>query len=368
MASMGASNGAGVLTTAMSSRRTFVPCSVVFNMNNTKQGTSRPWLWLMVKIVVSCILLIWLSKKISFPDAARHLLQADIRKLILAFILLGMSLALTALRWHFSSTRLIQVTTALRYTWISQFYGLFLPGATSADIAKGVAMTANRDSQCVSTLASSIVLERFAGLGCIVILGLLAHSLQPIVFHVSRTLTASAALLGLVLLILFPTLLRRILCPFQKNTRLSRFHDFAQRLDGNVWSKTILLSFAIVATNVTFYWTVYHAVGGEALWFQMATYTCLDNLLMLLPISVGGVGIRESLSVALFAEGGEGVREVAFAWIVLFLGSIHGLIGFFLHSQHRREKRNPDVETPPFTNPHGSSSDSTRDTGLGTKS
>ena len=336
-------------------------------MDSGKQNTTHRWFWLAVKITVSCILLIWLSKRISFAAASRHLLHADFQKIFLAFILLGLSLALTALRWHFSSTRLIEVTTAFRYTWISQFYGLFLPGATSADLAKGVAMTANRDSSCVTTLAASIVMERFTGLSCIVILGLLAHSWHPIVFPVSRTLTGSAAVIGLVLLAFFPTLLRVSLRLSQQMARLTRLHDLAQRLDWSVWSKTIVLSFAIVAANVTFYWTAYHAVGGEALWIQMGTYTCLDNLAMVLPVSVGGIGIRESISVALFADGGEGVREVAFAWIVLFLGVLHGLIGFLLQWQYLQKRGSPDRQTTPSQHPKSFPSNPTGKPRFGTE-
>ncbi len=142
-----------------------------------------------------------------------------------------------------SSTRLITLPTTLRYTWISQFYGLFLPGTASADIAKGVAMTANRDSTCATTLAASILLERFAGLGSVVILGLVAHSLQPFLFHVPRALTAVAALVGFILLACFPILLRLALRPFPQTTRLFRPREIARRLDGKLWGTSLAPQF-----------------------------------------------------------------------------------------------------------------------------
>lgn len=331
-------------------------------MNNGNRHTSRRWLSVTLKIAVSCCFLLWLSTKISYADAARHLLKADAPKVLSAFIILGISLALTALRWHFSSTRLITLTTALRYTWISQFYGLFLPGAASADIAKGVAMTTNRDSPCATTLVASILLERFAGLGSVVILGLLAHSLQPFLFPVSPTFTAAAALVGFVLLACFPILLRLALRPFPQTTRLLRLREIAQRLDGKLWGISLALSFAIVATNVTFYWTAYLAAGGDALWIKMATYTCLDSLASLLPVSVAGIGIRDSLAVALFASSGEGPREVAFAWIVLLMMMCHGMIGFLLQYRQPRRAQTPDSPSPRVPNPTSSGSGHERET------
>jgi uncharacterized membrane protein YbhN (UPF0104 family) len=320
-------------------------------MNSSNQNTPRQWLWIAVKIAASCSLLLWLSTKISYADAARHLFQADVPKVLLAFSILGISLALTALRWYFASTRLIPLTIALRYTWISQFYGLFLPGATSADIAKGVAMTANGDSPDATALVVSILLERFAGLSSVVIVGLLAHSLQPFLFPVSRTLTAAAAIIGFVLLACFPVLARLVLRPLPKTTRLVRAREVARRLDGKMWGISLFLSFAIVATNVTFYWTVYLAAGGEAQWIQMATYTCLDGLAALLPVSVAGIGIRDSLAVALFARSGEGTREVAFAWTVLLLMAGHGLIGFLLQCRQSRPTQSRDYHKPQLPDP-----------------
>ena len=320
-------------------------------MNNGDQNASRRWLWITVKVTVSCSFLFWLSTKISFADAARQLLQADVPKVFMAFFLLGVSLALTALRWHFSSTRLISLAVALRYTWISQFYGLFLPGAASADIAKGVAMTANRESPSAATLVMSILLERFAGLGSVVIVGLLAHTLQPFLFPVSRTLTLAAALVGLVLLVCFPFLLRLALRPFPHMGRLVRPREIARRLDGKLWGTSLALSFAIVATNVTFYWTAYLAAGADARWIQMAIYTSLDGLAALLPVSIAGIGIRDSLAVALFARGGEGTREVAFAWIVLLMMVGHGLLGFFLQYREPRPPQSAGSPASQLSNP-----------------
>lgn len=318
------------------------PCGLLVRMIKSKQNSARRWLWLALKIVVSGILIISISKKISFGEVSRHLLQVDALNLSLSFIFFGLVLTLVALRWHIASTRLIGLKIAFRYTWISQFYSLVLPGPAAIDVAKGVAMTANRDSRCATTLVSSILMERLTGLGCLVIVGLIAHSRQPIVFPVSQALTASTACIGMVLLAFFPSLLRLSLRPFQENARLRTLHEFACRLDRKVWLTTVFLSFAIIATNVTFYWTVYNAVGGGANWIQMGIYTCLDNLTMLLPVSVAGIGIRESLSVGLLAEGGDGVREVAFAWVVLFLGAMHGFIGFILQWRQLRKSRSSD--------------------------
>ena len=332
-------------------------------MDNGYKNTSLRWLWITVKISVSCGLILWLSNNISYADASSHLLQADVPKILVAFFILGISLALTALRWHFFSARFITLSVALRYTWISQFYGLFLPGAASADIAKGVAMTANRDSPCATTLVVSILLERFAGLSSVVIVGLLAHSLQPFLFPVSRSITATAALVGLALLACFPILLRLALCPFPHTTRLVRPREIARRLDVKLWGTSLVLSFAIVAANVTFYWTVYLAAGGDARWIQMATYTCLDGLAALLPISVAGIGIRDSLAVMVFTSSGEGTREVAFAWIVLLMMVGHGLVGLLLQWRQARTAESPGVLTPQLQDPSRSNSNYARDTG-----
>jgi uncharacterized membrane protein YbhN (UPF0104 family) len=281
-----------------------------------------------------------------------QLLQANVPKVFEAFIILGVSLALTALRWHFSSTRLIKLQTAFRFTWISQFYGMLLPGAVSADIAKGVAMTANSDSPCSTSLVASILLERFAGLSCLVIFGLFAHSLKPFWLHIPQTLTAVAALFGFLILVCFPIFLRLILNSFPQTKILRSSREIALRLDGKMWCTILAISFAIVATNVTFYWTVYLAVGGDANWIQMAIYTSIDNLAALLPVTVAGIGIRDSLAVALLSGSSDGTREVAFSWIVFFLMLIHGLVGFLLQFTQSALSPTSDIPTTQLRNPH----------------
>ena len=219
---------------------------------------------------------------------------------------------------------------------------MFLPGSAFADIAKGLAMTANHDSPCSTTLLVSILLERFAGLCCVVIFGLFAHSLQPFWFHISQTLTADAALFGFAILVCFPIFLRLTLSPFPHSTLLQIPREISRRLDGKMWGTILIISFAIVASNVMFYWTVYLAAGGKANWIQMATYNSLDSLATALPVTVAGIGIRDSLAMALFSGSGDGIREVAFAWMVFFLMLLHGLVGFLLQWREPLTPQAPD--------------------------
>jgi hypothetical protein len=299
-------------------------------MDSDTPRSGHRWIFVPLKILVSLCLIVWLSRKISFAETWRYLLDADLSYTLLAFVILGLAHFLAAIRWYFASTRLIPLGGAVRYTWIGQLYAFLLPGAVSADIAKGVVMFAGRDSECATTLASSILLDRLAGLGAILLVGLVAHTIAPHHLPISAHLTGTLAFVGAVLLVSFPVSLRTSLRLFSRTKFFPRLNELARRLSSKLWLGTLLLSCLIQMVNVTFFWVVSLSVGGNETWIVMAIFTCLQSLALVLPVSIAGIGIREHIALALFSTDADGSLSVAFAWLVLILSLGHALIGFAL--------------------------------------
>jgi glycosyltransferase 2 family protein len=282
---------------------------------------------LALKIVVSVLLIVFLSRKVSFSEAAIYLLHLQVAPTLLAFVLLGLSLALSGLRWYFASAKAIPLRSCLRYTWIAHLYGLILPGALSADVAKGVMMSARKESDR-ATLSSSIVLDRIAGLGSLLVFGFLSCLARPGFVPLSSELLIGLALLGGLGLIAVPWIARWFMPSLGLNTRL--------------WFIVLLLSVAIHAVNITFYWVTLQAVGLQETWWEMGLYTCLLNLAMMLPVSIAGVGLRDQLSVAFLQVPVGSSASLAYAWVVLALLIAHGLMGLWFQWQvFSRRKSTP---------------------------
>jgi glycosyltransferase 2 family protein len=272
-----------------------------------------------LKIAFSVALILYLGRKVSFADAAEHLLHLHPVLALTAFVILGVSLSLSGLRWYYAAGSTIPLATCQRFTWVSQLYAIILPSTFSADVVKGVIMTAQKKSDSGRSLSVSIVLDRLAGLGSLIVFGLLSCLARPDLLPVSPHAILSLASLGTIGLLILPWILRRFLPSY--------------RIEPRDWFMVLGISAVIYAVNITFYCVSLAAVGGSESWWQMGIYTCLLNLAMLLPISIGGIGLREQIAVSLFQSSANAPVQIAFGWLVLFLSIVHGLIGLALHWQ-----------------------------------
>ena len=284
----------------------------------------------LAKLSVSVLLVVLLARRVSFAGAAQHLAELRWWPAVGAVLLLGLSFLLSAWRWHVASLHLLPFGQCLRFTWIAHFYGLILPGALTADVAKGVAMS--RDGQSdASVLATSIVMDRVAGLGSLVVFGVLSCLAQPGILPFSDaalTLLSAVLALGLILL---PWLSRKVLAlSFFDGPRFTSLRQLMTGFDRRIWLRVLGLSVLIHAVNITFYWTGFVAVAGRASWWRMGLYTCLLNLAMMLPVSLAGVGLRDQLSASFLNQADNGAAGVALAWLVLAIFVLHGFVGLFL--------------------------------------
>lgn len=287
---------------------------------------------IILKAAISAALVWYLSRKVSFAEAASHFSGLRIVPALAAFLLLALSLALSAFRWHHAAGGLVSLPSCLRFTWVGQLYAHVLPGVLSADVAKGVVMTTTNASNSGRALSASIVLDRVAGVGSLVVFGLLSSLARPGWLPVSGGWLVGLALLGTIGLLALPGALARLLPRFAISNRS--------------WIIVLLLSCVIQLVNVTFYHVSLIAVGGRETWWEMGLYTCLLNLAMLLPVSIGGIGLREQIAVSLFQSSANAPVQIAFAWLVLFLSLVHALIGLALHwSGGGRERAAEAAET-----------------------
>lgn len=278
-------------------------------------------LLLALKLLLSIALVLLLTRQVSFVEAAGRLMQLSVLPALGALALLGMSLGLSGLRWHVAAGRRIPLAACLRFTWVAQLYAMILPGALSADVAKGVVMTAKRETSSVGALSASIVLDRVAGLGTLLVFGLLSCLVRPDLLPLSKPAVIGLAALGTLGLAALPWIVRRVLPRFA--------------ITFSAWLGVLLLSTLIHAVNITFYQAALAAVGGQQSWWEMGLYTCLLNLAMMLPVSIAGIGLREQIALRLFAAGGNAPVQVAFAWLVLVLNLIHALAGLALQWRSR---------------------------------
>lgn len=305
----------------------------------------RPWLLFLVKILVSILLLWFVLSGLNPGDIATRLRTADVRWLIPAFALVPLVIALSAWRWRVLSLGLIKFSDAVSYTWIGLFFGSILPGVVGGDVAKGVSLAAKNPNTRDARLPVSILVDKLVGFWVLLLLfnfvamWLLAS--QP------QLLAGARGAIGLTGFVTFAGLIGGIaLCSqrgqhvFNRLTGLLPFaplRALAKHLVASIGSyagqgpillKAALIGALIHALNAFGFWLTMHALAIPATpWFAAVFYALL-SVLLALPISISGVGVRDVLAAGMFTSFGLNPESgVAFSWLQLGLSLPIALIG-----------------------------------------
>jgi len=324
----------------------------------------RPWALFLAKLCVSALLLWFVLTRINPADIADRLRTADIRWLIPAFASAPIVIALSAWRWRVLSLGLIKFGDAVNYTWIGLFFGSILPGVVGGDVAKGVSLAAKNPNARDPRLPISILVDKLVGfwvlllLFNVVALGLLAS--QPQLLEGARgavVLTGFVTLAGLVggialcsqhgqrffnrLVAMLPFPPVRALA----NRLMTALGSYIGR--GPLLLKAALIGAVIHGLNALSFWLTMHALAIPATpWFAAVFYALL-SVLLALPISISGVGVRDVLAAGMFTAFSLNPESgVAFSWLQLGLSLPVALIGGIIQLREVFRRSHPHPIEP----------------------
>lgn len=256
--------------------------------------------------------------------------------LVLAGCLLVAQTALSALRWRVTAARLgqeIGAGRALREYFLAQSVNLALPGGVLGDA--GRALRAREDVGLLRA-GQAVVLERLAGqaaLVAVMVAAVLCVTLVPGGLRLPAALLALLAGLVLVPGALALWSLRAVRAGGGPGW-MADWAGAARRalLAGDVWRIQAGLSLAAVAANLLAFAACAAAVGVTLSPGAITVILPMVLFSMLVPLTVGGWGLREGAAAALFplagATAAEGVAASA-AFGATF--TVVSLAGLFLH-------------------------------------
>jgi hypothetical protein len=128
--------------------------------------------------------------------------------------------------------------------------------------------------------------------------------------------------------------------------RLAAALDRAERLlrtlealarDPGTLRTTLLLAFALQANVVAHYWCVAQALELGVAPGAFLVIVPVATVLLLLPVSVNGIGAREAVFTVLLAQEGVGAAEaLAFSWLAFGTVLAQGVIGGVVYAARRK--------------------------------
>ena len=308
---------------------------------------------LLAKLALSAVLLAVLIKRIPLASVGESLRAAKPEWLAAAFGLMLFSNLLGAYQWS-RLLRAVGIQIPLwrvtSYYHVGLFFNNFLPANIGGDLAR--IADASRHGPTRAAALSTVLLDRMIGTLALATLALVTTLPAIDAFHLRVTYLALVAFFALAVTLLWavfhPALLpttERVLSRVGLGALKPHLDDLAGRLQGFRGQRTLFLQLLSVALVVQVARVGVHVLVARALGIAIALpyfflFVPLLAVIVSLPISFNGLGVREIAGVGLF--GLVGVSEPdAFslqitAYFVAVAVSLLGGVAFLARLPGRR--------------------------------
>jgi len=293
----------------------------------------------ILKIAVSFGLLYLLLKKININKFLDNFLNFSIEAILGCVLLLFLSWVVSVYKWRLLLPK-IGYGQLMLASFIGQFYTTVLPGQIAGEIAKAYRLGKGRED--AEKIAASVLVDKLTGLlGVIVVAagGVITSRLQ-----VSPEISLS---IGMVMLI-FTIGLFCIKLPFVYNIsttllinltcRWPRFEPFLLQIFRllRAWEEYLSyplrlasvffvgIAFQLIGVWITF--LISQAFGIFVTFSDFCWITGLVSIAVLLPISFGGIGVREGAFVGILSLQGVPIEKSIALSLAIFAFSLIGAI------------------------------------------
>lgn len=301
------------------------------------------------KLIVSVLLIIYLLRKLDVSVIFGYFKEVNVLWIVVGICLLGVGRLITGWRWKVllnAQGIRIPFKTLLSFLFVSNFFNTFLPSTIGGDAIR--ASDSSRHSKLPAESIMTIVVERTMGicaLGTIAfisfLLGLgLKKNLMPFFWPVILFFVLTHTCLILIL--------NRRLADFITGAFVKvRFRKLADKmrkvsiivseLKKNRASMfgAGLLSLLLQVNVVIYTYIVVLSVNLSIPLIEFFMIVPIILLILILPVSVNGIGLRENTYAFMFAGYISGEEAVALSWVLLGLNLFLGAIGGILYIGRR---------------------------------
>lgn len=268
---------------------------------------------LILKICFTAGAFYWIGRQIDFTNILSAMMRVPLYAIIAALVLFNLSKLVSAIRLHHvfrAAGVLLSGLNNLRLYYKSMFYNLFLPGGIGGDGYKVLYLTQTTDRSW-KQLVRAIFWDRLTGvLGLFLLTGCLLL-LHPVAAHLPNAWTILVLACVLALL------------SFQILTRLF-FEPFS-----SIVIPSITLGFVVQALQMTMAAITLTAMNvSPHLLPDYLLLFLLSSLATVIPLTIGGSGVRELVFVAAAQYTSiEEEKAITFSLIFYAIGVASSLAG-----------------------------------------
>ncbi len=309
----------------------------------------KKFLWLFFRVVVSGILITYLLYKVDIKSIFSSLNSVNLFWLALAFSLIFVGNLISGYRWQLLLTTQdihIPLKTLISSLLVGRFFNNFLPSTIGGDIVR--VYDTSKYSKNTAVSMTVILIERLTGFLALLLIAAFALVFG---FHTIGDTFLLWVLIGFfsLILLLFLGLFNATL-----SRQIRRIFDFRglSRIKGKIdkvyqalnlyKSKrkdlliTFLLGLALQVAAVAHYYLIGLALDLNVSILYFFIIIPLVLLILLLPVSINGIGVRENAYVLFFGKiGVEGSISIALSWLAFGMILIIGIIGGVIYAARK---------------------------------
>jgi uncharacterized protein (TIRG00374 family) len=293
---------------------------------------------LAFRAIVTVLLLGLVFRRLDWTSISDKVEHGDLVAGALAVVCVAGALVIGAVRWD-RLLRLADISLPKREIFriyaVSSFANAFLPTSVGGDVARPLMVSRSRS--LLVRAASTVIVERLVALVALLALACVGLVLAP--HDISRGSTGAVvvATLGLVGVLgsiaVFPR-------PFARLARTITPARFSEELEDAVAVVRAILASPVALLTILVESIAFQAlvtmqlvllgrmIGAELSFGLAAVALALVTLATLLPISIGGFGVREGSYAVILAAGGishtDAVLISLLTVVVLFLATLPG--------------------------------------------
>ncbi len=303
-------------------------------------------LTLLAKLAVMAALLAMLYRNVDFAAFQAALTELRWGWLPLIYGLFLLNTIISSSKWKMllaSDGVHVPLGRLLSSYLIATFFNLFMPSSIGGDAYRVV--DAGRHGGSAKSFAS-VLADRLTGFLALAIWGLLFSAMGWSRLPDKRILWLPVLVFGLMATMVFALVQRRMLVAVLRAFRIDRWTKldaFIHRVldsmaayhgDRRLMAKVFGISLFFQMMAITIIFCISKAMGWQVPFIYFCIFVPLITLGEALPISIFGIGVRDSLYVFFFAQGGatrEQALSLALVYVLITIGySLLGGVLFLL--------------------------------------
>lgn len=299
--------------------------------------TAKRALSLSLKALVSAALLWIVISKAGLQNILKNMRDMDPRLFLLSSLIYICLAYIVSLRWRLLLDGKYPARKLFSLHMIGSFFNNILPGPIGGDAVKVYYLYRETGRGGISF--GSVFLDRYAGLFARLTIGLIAGffalaELKTMRMHLAIPLFFAAFLV--LSLILFGLRIGRSF------SAVSDFYDYARStlMKRRVVLNVLLLSVVIQMLLIAMIAVIAFGMGQRLSFTALFVFVPIIITVMVIPLSISGLGVRESAFVVLFGLAGvpAGVSaSISFLWFLSMAAA--SVIGLVEYVRYRKQSK-----------------------------